>query len=100
MIASKRFAFLSLVAVLVLLGPFFFGYHFTTIKDASLVYLKNASRSRAFHLLLPATGPNLNFCRLLLSAAVTGYPEQFLLDGMGEECTMAPSRICSRLQKP
>ena len=85
MIATKRFVCLTLVSIIVLLGPFFFGYHFTTIKDVSLEYIKNASRSRAFHLLLPATGPNLNFCRLLLSAAVTGYPEPIFIgwDGRG-----------------
>lgn len=35
--------------------------------------------------MLPATGPNLNFCRLLLSAAVTGYPEPIFIgwDGRG-----------------
>lgn len=85
MIAVKRFFFLTAVAVIVLLGPFFFGYHFTTIKDASLSYIKSAARSNNFHLLLPATGPNLNFCRLILSAAVTGYPEPIFIgwDGRG-----------------
>jgi hypothetical protein len=32
-----------------------------------------------FHLLLPATASNVNFCKLLLSAAVTGYPNPILL---------------------
>ncbi|KAF7196668.1 hypothetical protein HII31_02038 [Pseudocercospora fuligena] len=85
MIAIKRFIFLTAVAIIVLLGPFFFGYHFTTIKDASLSYINSASRSNNFHLLLPATGPNLNFCRLILSAAITGYPEPIFIgwDGRG-----------------
>ncbi|PPJ56901.1 hypothetical protein CBER1_02273 [Cercospora berteroae] len=85
MIAHKRFAFLTAVAFGILLLPFLFGYHFTKIKDVSLSYIKHASRSRAFHLLLPATGPNLHFCRLLLSAAVTGYPEPIFIgwDGRG-----------------
>lgn len=41
---------------------------------------------RQFHLLLPATAANLNFCRLLLSSTIAGYPEPVLLgwDGHGE----------------
>ncbi|KAF2208932.1 hypothetical protein CERZMDRAFT_7518, partial [Cercospora zeae-maydis SCOH1-5] len=35
------------------------------------------------HLLLPATGANLHFCRLLLSAAVTGYPEPIFIGWEG-----------------
>lgn len=85
MIATKRFALLTLGAFIVFLIPFLFGYHFTTIKDVSLEYIKNASRSRSLHLLLPATGPNVDFCKLLLSAAVTGYPEPIFIgwDGRG-----------------
>jgi hypothetical protein len=39
-----------------------------------------------FHLLLPATASNVNFCKLLLSAAVTGYPSPILLgwEGYGQ----------------
>jgi hypothetical protein len=39
-----------------------------------------------FHLLLPATASNINFCKLLLSAAVTGYPDPILLgwEGYGQ----------------
>lgn len=36
-----------------------------------------------FHLLLPATATNLNFCKLLLSAAITGYPEPIVLGWEG-----------------
>lgn len=36
-----------------------------------------------FHLLLPATASNVNFCKLLLSAAVTGYPNPILLGWEG-----------------
>ena len=34
---------------------------------------------RQFHLLLPATASNNNFCRLLLSSTITGYPEPILI---------------------
>lgn len=36
-----------------------------------------------FHLLLPATASNPNLCKLLLSAAVTGYPNPILLGWEG-----------------
>ena len=36
-----------------------------------------------FHLLLPATGSNVDLCKLLLSAAITGYPNPILLGWEG-----------------
>lgn len=39
--------------------------------------------SPQFHLLLPATARNVNICKLLLSAAVTGYPNPILLGWQG-----------------
>lgn len=36
-------------------------------------------KSRQLHYLLPATAANLNFCRLLLSSTITGYPEPILI---------------------
>lgn len=36
-----------------------------------------------FHLLVPATASNLNLCKLMLSAAVTGYPDPILLGWNG-----------------
>lgn len=40
-------------------------------------------KSRQFHLLVPATASNLNLCKLLLSAAVTGFPDPILLGWYG-----------------
>lgn len=77
--STRRLFALITTAFLVLLGPLFFGLHFSTIRSASLNILSSASTSRTLHLLVPATGANLNFCRLLLSAAVTGYPEPILV---------------------
>ena len=36
-----------------------------------------------FHLLLPATGSNVDLCKLLLSATITGYPNPILLGWQG-----------------
>ena len=61
-----------------------------TTSSRSLVtsYLSspfNAANPK-FHLLLPATASNVNFCKLLLSAAITGYPNPILLgwEGYGQ----------------
>jgi hypothetical protein len=42
--------------------------------------------NRQLHLLLPATASTLNFCRLLLSSTITGYPDPILIgwDGHGK----------------
>jgi hypothetical protein len=42
-----------------------------------------AAANPQFHLLLPATASNVNFCKLLLSAAVTGFPNPILLGWEG-----------------
>lgn len=41
------------------------------------------SRTAQLHLLLPATATNLNLCKLLLSATITGYPTPTLLGWEG-----------------
>ena len=45
-----------------------------------------ARPTRQLHLLLPATASTLNFCRLLLSSTITGYPDPILIgwDGHGK----------------
>lgn len=80
---SRRFLALVTAALVVISGPFLFGLHFSTIRSASLDILSSSSHTRTLHLLVPATGANLNFCRLLLSAAVTGYPEPILIGWEG-----------------
>ncbi|KAK4617558.1 hypothetical protein CLAFUW4_12400 [Fulvia fulva] len=88
----KRLGFLAVVACCTLLGPLFFGYHFSTIRDSSWEYLdavssghltKSGEQTKHFHLVLPATGPNDQFCKLLLSAGITGYPEPIFVGWAG-----------------
>jgi hypothetical protein len=61
-----------------------------TTSSGSLVtsYLSSPFKepNPKLHLLLPATASNVNFCKLLLSAAVTGYPNPILLgwEGYGQ----------------
>jgi len=38
---------------------------------------------RQFHLLVPATASHLNLCKLLISAAVEGYPDPIILGWNG-----------------
>lgn len=61
---------------------------FTSAGSPAASYILSTLRTPApkFHLLLPATASNLNFCKLLLSAAVTGYPNPVVLgwDGLGQ----------------
>ncbi len=41
------------------------------------------AETRQLHYLLPATAANLNFCRLLLTSTITGYPEPILIGWEG-----------------
>lgn len=79
MLFARRSFVLITTAFFALFGLFFFGLHFSTIRYASREFLSSPSRSRTLHLLVPATSANLNLCRLLLSAAITGYPEPIFI---------------------
>jgi hypothetical protein len=68
----------------ILLGTLWFGAYTSSWAAPSLDFTRLGGRSdRHFHLVLPATASNLNLCRLLLSGAVTGYPEPVLVGWEG-----------------
>lgn len=64
---------------------FFIGIFTTSTAAPAAKYLTSPFRAAKpqFHLLLPATASNPNLCKLLLSAAVTGYPNPLLLGWEG-----------------
>ena len=86
MFSLKRVFLLTLFAAASLLGTFLFGAYFNVVsaKTADFIGLRDHSNPR-LHFLLPATGTNLNLCKLILSASVTGYPEPIFVgwDGHG-----------------
>ncbi|CAK3993329.1 Hypothetical predicted protein [Lecanosticta acicola] len=91
---GRRFFLLTIASVLVLIGPFLIGYHFSAIRDVSL-QLYHGSPSipsfsktpdpltRKIHLILPATGPTIDLCKLLLSGGILGYPEPIFIGWEG-----------------
>jgi hypothetical protein len=61
------------------------GLFTTSHESATVSFSKGPSKTSnpQFHLLLPATSSNVNLCRLLLSAAITGYPNPIFLGWEG-----------------
>lgn len=59
--------------------------HATTLAKQYLRSNKNhdAAQTRRLHMLVPATDPNLNFCRFLLSNTIAGYPDPILIGWHG-----------------
>lgn len=53
----------------------------TSLKSPTINFLTSPPvvPNQQFHLLLPATGINVDLCKLVLSAAITGYPNPILL---------------------
>lgn len=55
----------------------------SSVADATTIarqYLTTAPQeTRRLHFLVPATDPNLDFCRFLLSSTITGYPDPILI---------------------
>lgn len=67
-------------AVVILSSTLLFGIYTSSLPRSSLrIPYVSQNSVRQFHLLLPATAANANFCRLLLSSTITGYPEPILL---------------------
>ena len=61
------------------------GLFTTSLGSPTLSFLKppSGTSNPQFHLLLPATGSNVNLCKLLLSAAIIGYPNPTLIGWEG-----------------
>jgi hypothetical protein len=85
MIAPQRLRLPITIAGIFLL-TFFIGVFTTSSGSPAANFILSPFKGAAnphFHLLLPATASNVNFCKLLLSAAVTGYPNPILLGWEG-----------------
>ena len=84
---QRQIVFLSALGIL--LATFLLGAYTSTgtrTHSAILKYFSSENQpNRQLHLLLPATASTLNFCRLLLSSTVTGYPDPIIIgwDGHG-----------------
>jgi hypothetical protein len=70
-------AIISGILILVLITCVFT----TSFKSPTKSFLTSPPKipNQQFRLLLPATGINVDLCRLVLSAAITGYPKPILL---------------------
>jgi hypothetical protein len=55
----------------------------TTVETVLHTLNSQSHRTRRLHYLLPATASTLNFCRTILSGAITGYPEPILIGWAG-----------------
>lgn len=86
----RRLAYLAAACFILL--AFVFGWTFTGSSssgedgdgEGKFYNFRHSSKNeKAFHLLLPATGPNLDFCKLLLSAGILGYPEPIFVGWNG-----------------
>jgi hypothetical protein len=85
MIASQRMRVPITIAGIILL-TFLIGVFTTSSGSPAANFILSPFKAIAnpqFHLLLPATASNVNFCKLLLSAAVTGFSNPILLGWEG-----------------
>ncbi|KAK4494574.1 hypothetical protein PRZ48_013930 [Zasmidium cellare] len=89
MYPPRRLAFIAAGGFILL--AFLVGYHFTS-SGASTASSETGNfysfrhtkhEEKQFHLIFPATGPNLDFCKLLLSAGILGYPEPIFVGWEG-----------------
>lgn len=84
MIISHRLQLSATIAATVL-AILIIGIFSTSLGSPAATFLTSPFKAASpqFHFLLPATASNVNFCKLLLSAAVTGYPNPILLGWQG-----------------
>lgn len=76
MLNFLRGNFLTIIAGVLLFGPFLFGYHLLgVIIQVPLRIFSSPAPDPYFHILLPATDKDPNLCKLLLSSRALGYPD-------------------------
>ena len=87
MFSMQRAAFLVAI-VIALLITLFYATHGSSLEahtQRAKSYFSSNTRTERLHLLAPATGPNLDFCKYLLSNTILGYPDPICIgwDGRG-----------------